>query len=68
MPAAAGTVGAPGGGDPGAPATAVYHAPGKLALWISMPEANQSLSLDIDPSLRWYLVTVGRRVGVIQGW
>ncbi|KAF4587950.1 hypothetical protein EYR40_004728 [Pleurotus pulmonarius] len=50
MPAAAGTVGAPGGGDPGAPATAVYHAP------------------DIDPSLRWYLVTVGRRVGVIQGW
>ncbi|KAJ8694007.1 hypothetical protein PTI98_008940 [Pleurotus ostreatus] len=32
------------------------------------PAPGQYHSLDVDPSLRWYLVTVGHAVGVFQGW
>ncbi|KAF9487702.1 hypothetical protein BDN71DRAFT_1544291 [Pleurotus eryngii] len=48
------------------PATAIAPA---VAVGPTAPGTNTTYhALDIDPSQCWYLVTVSRSVGVIQGW
>ncbi|KAF7426458.1 hypothetical protein PC9H_008827 [Pleurotus ostreatus] len=70
VPAPAGGAPAPAGPGPatvpagGAPAPAVPGPAGGAPA----PAPGQYHSLDVDPSLRWYLVTVGHAVGVFQGW
>ncbi|KAF9489742.1 hypothetical protein BDN71DRAFT_1511843 [Pleurotus eryngii] len=59
---------APAAAPVAAPATVPAPTRGPPARGSPVPAAGQYHPLDIDLSLHWYLMTVGRAVGIFQGW